>query len=407
MNFEVMTESKNVNEIFSSINSPIEMYRIDFYQREYKWRKNTVERLLDDIFDAFHAKYTKNSLEGAELEKNVADTYGWHYLHTIIINNENNHTYLVDGQQRLSTLLLILIALYHLSKDRGQFKERIKQLLLVDGKDNMFSIDHGESNQILKAIYLHSLGASEPEIGGITSKTLRNNYIIIYEKLRQKMGGNLDKLDTFVIFFIKKIILINLKINNTKDVPMVFEVINDRGEALKPHEVLKGKLLAKIDKKEVLEENGYNEQWKKITNNLLNRGKDVDLFFEHLLTARYSESQEDRDKYFARDKYHRGIYQFMLENKKDLFSDERKIKKFLDKDLQYYAQLYLDLIQDNEEIDSCPAVFYNHLTGMENNQFLLVMAGIACNDRKREEKIRIISEELDRFRVLLSMQGGV
>ena len=406
MSTEVDPEPKKIEDVFIDA-SLSRVYRIDFYQREYEWGRDTVDQLLKDIFDTFNPKYEQNKLEGKEFEKNITKCYGWYYLNTIIISREDSDTYLVDGQQRLTTLLLILIALYHLSnKHIGQYKDKIERLLLVNkGDNNPFPIDHGKSNLTLNEIYKHSKNASEPQIGGITSKTLIDNYRYIYDKLTQEIANNSHKLDTFVFFFIQKIILIKLIINDIEDVPMVFEVINDRGEALKPHEVLKGKLLAKIEKEEVLKENGYNEKWKNITNSLLNRGKDVDLFFEHFFTARYSETQEDRNKYFAKSTYHRGIYQFIQKENINILSNGNKIKKFLDKDLQYYAQLYLDLIQDKEESDSAPAVFYNHLTGMHNNQFLLIMAGVALDDSKCQEKIKIISEELDRFRVLLSMQG--
>ena len=55
------------------------------------------------------------------------------------------------------------------------------------------------------------------------------------------------QFDTFVHYFLFRLVLINLSVD-TQHVPMVFEVINDRGVRLKPYEILKGKLLGQIDK---------------------------------------------------------------------------------------------------------------------------------------------------------------
>jgi uncharacterized protein with ParB-like and HNH nuclease domain len=55
------------------------------------------------------------------------------------------------------------------------------------------------------------------------------------------------------------LVLINLAVEQT-DVPMVFEVINDRGVRLRPYEIIKGKLLGQIDKLE-LDQRDYNGLW--------------------------------------------------------------------------------------------------------------------------------------------------
>ena len=68
------------------------------------------------------------------------------------------------------------------------------------------------------------------------------------------------RLEAFILYFLTRVQLVNIQIQDTKDVPMVFEVINDRGERLKPYEVLKGKLLGQIDKSEI---DGYYDIWQK------------------------------------------------------------------------------------------------------------------------------------------------
>ncbi len=412
MDFKVEPQAKNIGEIFG-IHRALDIYNIDFYQREYRWEEeHTVNQLIKDIFDAFEEKYESDGLKGEALEGKIEQEYQWYYLNTIILNKEKTDTYIVDGQQRLTTLLLMLIALYHISdKHDSQYKDRLEKLIRVKSENtHKFVINHEtRGNKKLGEIFEHSCDAQTNQDDTTTPANLVKNYISIYNTLNSKLDPYLPrphKLEAFTLYFLSNIVLISLKIDNYKDVPMVFEVINDRGERLKPYEVLKGKLLGKIaDKKEILKDNGYNEKWDKRIGDLLKRERDIDLFFEHFLTARYSQSQNDRDEYFAQSDYQKGVYRSMSKGNPLPFSDQDEIKDFLDNIFPYYVQLYLDLIQDREEEDSTPAVFYNHLSGMDNNQFLLVMAGIALHDKERETKIKVISEELDRLRVLLGLQN--
>ena len=82
--------------------------------------------------------------------------------------------------------------------------------------------------------------------------------------------------------------MVEIQIDKSKDVPMVFEVINDRGERLKPYEVLKGKLLGQLDKDEVEE---YNQVWDNHIHNLQKIDeKEVDNFFRFYFRSKFSYS---------------------------------------------------------------------------------------------------------------------
>jgi len=105
---EVNPEKQNINRLFSTTN-----YHIDFYQREYKWKDDEVKRLIDDIFYHFEQSYAKHA-DLDPTEANVAAKYSWYYLNTYITNKTDGRIFVVDGQQRLTTLTLMLIGLYHL-----------------------------------------------------------------------------------------------------------------------------------------------------------------------------------------------------------------------------------------------------------------------------------------------------
>src|SRR5438874_1960914 len=106
---DILPDKQNIDGVFASTT-----YYIDFYQREYKWTAEPVQRLLDDVFYAFEGAYRKNKDIDARSEF-VAAKYPWYYLSTYVTNAVDGRVYVVDGQQRLTTVTLALIKLRHLS----------------------------------------------------------------------------------------------------------------------------------------------------------------------------------------------------------------------------------------------------------------------------------------------------
>jgi uncharacterized protein with ParB-like and HNH nuclease domain len=102
---DVTPEKQNIDKVFSSTT-----YFIDFYQRQYKWAEEPVSRLLDDIFYKFNKQYLRFHGSDIDLEK-LIERYPWYYLNTYVTNVIEGKTFVVDGQQRLTTLTLILTSI--------------------------------------------------------------------------------------------------------------------------------------------------------------------------------------------------------------------------------------------------------------------------------------------------------
>ena len=75
-------------------------YSIDYYQREYKWQKKQLTELIDDLANKFLESYEEGNDRGA-----VAD-YSHYFLGSIIVSDKEGQKYIIDGQQRLTTLTL-------------------------------------------------------------------------------------------------------------------------------------------------------------------------------------------------------------------------------------------------------------------------------------------------------------
>src|SRR5689334_19643854 len=106
---DISPDKQNIDRVFSNV-----AYFIDFYQRDYRWTEEPVRRLLDDIFYKFTTQYAASSDLDPSPEAIVR--YPWYYLNTYVTNAVDGRVYVVDGQQRLTTLSLILIKLRHQAK---------------------------------------------------------------------------------------------------------------------------------------------------------------------------------------------------------------------------------------------------------------------------------------------------
>ena len=85
-------------------------YAIDFYQRDYKWQSKQIRELVDDLGDRFMLDHETGN------PREAVDEYGHYFLGSIIVSKRDGFNYLVDGQQRLTSLSLLLIYLRNLQK---------------------------------------------------------------------------------------------------------------------------------------------------------------------------------------------------------------------------------------------------------------------------------------------------
>ncbi|WP_042224730.1 DUF262 domain-containing protein [Oceanobacillus manasiensis] len=394
---DVAPEKQNIENLFSNTK-----YYIDFYQRQYKWNEEPVKRLLDDIFYKFNVEFERFKDNDTELDK-LVQKYSWYYLNTYVTNSVDGKIYIVDGQQRLTTLTLILMKLRHLALDfQSEIDDWISTKIVgLSGFKKDFWMNHEQHKSAMKELYD---GVNPNDINtssGVTAVNMVKNYKAISNYLNRELEEQQHKFEHFTFYFLKRLVLINLNVEQT-DVPMVFEVINDRGVRLKPYEILKGKLLGQIDKEE-LEELNLNELWDGQINRINTFYDDgIDEFFIYYLRGKFAKTTNDSRKY---DKnYHRTIFIDEVEQKLELNHNSKSVKKFLQSDFRYYTNLYLKLLSYyDEENEDFMHVYYNNLTDMDG-QFMLILSACKIDDELEDEKIKLISYHVDRLYSLLQLQ---
>lgn len=336
-------------------------YYIDFYQREYKWGKNPVDKLLDDVFYKFDVEYAKHKDSDVDIQTDISN-YGWYYMNTLVTNEVNGKCFVADGQQRSTTLLLILIKLHHIAISRQSKLERWidDKIAGTSGFTRNFWMNHVNSVKTMETIY-ETGEMEEPLEDNVTSRNIVNNYAIISTYLDKWLAADdMKRFEAFVFYFLKRIRLVRLDIEQV-DVPMVFEVINDRGVRLKPYEILKGKLLGQVDKAEITQLR-LDELWDDRIGQLNKLSDDeADQFFTYYLKAKFANTRGEARK-FDND-YHRSI---LALDELGLEHNAKNVKRFLLNEFSYYASLYHKVRQAKNNYDnSFPHVYYNGLTQMD------------------------------------------
>lgn len=393
---DIAPDKQNIDRVFSNTT-----YYIDFYQRQYKWNDVPVKRLLEDIFYKFNEEYKKFKDSDIPLQQLISN-YSWYYLNTYVTNIVDGKLFVVDGQQRLTTITLILIKLHHLSeKYKSKLSGWIKTKIIGQaGFEEEFWMNHEHHKKALQGLLDGTDVQKIDTSSGITAQNMVANYQIIDKWLDSELNS-IHKFENFVFFFLHRLVLINLNVEKT-EVPMVFEVINDRGVKLKPYEILKGKLLGQIDKDELKILN-LNDHWENQVSKINEFKEDeIDQFFIYYLKSKLTDTRGTAQK-FDKD-YHRVMFDDEFNKHLLLKHNPKQVKIFLQNEFKYYTELYAKIYRYSIELnDSQPYVYFNNLTEMAS-QFMLILSACKLNDPDEEEKIKIVSKQIDRLFCLLQLQ---
>ncbi len=405
----ITPDGKTINKVFSEN----QRYYIDIYQRDYKWDKLQVETLLRDIEIKFNLTELK-ILDPKKIKENVLNHFKPYFLNTFLTCKESNNISIVDGQQRLTTLLIMLIKLRQLLNTINNSDEYPVKSINVNVLDKLiFEADEFNDPEYYKIYNPNRQGAFNKILKGDefepleeTQKKIIENYEIIskyYDSFFKKDNLiDVNKLTHYIFYILEKLNIVEIKIEDQENVSTIFEVVNDRGLGLKPYEILKGKFIGSLPLKLKEEANKiwvdlqnkyYNAEISNSTENKI----DLDSFFKMYFRARFSESESEYKKF--EDKYHYEIYQ----NKKILdffnkFENPDELYNWVVTEFKYYAELhfYIRTTYENEYL------IYNKLLD-QNQQYLLIMSSIILNDSEKDTKINLVAKKLDQLHTTLRL----
>lgn len=381
---EILGKAKTVRELLKGVK-----YSIDYYQREYKWRDKQIRELVDDLTGKFLEEH-----DPGHDRKKVAD-YPHYFLGSIIISKKESASYVVDGQQRLTSLTLLLILLRTLQSGRAD-QVSVDELIVSEKYgQKSFNLHVDERTPCMEALLndqpFDPTGRSE------SIQNLYERYSDLDEAFPDELQG--DALPYFVDWLLENVHLVEITAYSDDDAYTIFETMNDRGLSLTPTDMLKGYLLANIDETKRLT---ANSRWRDRILELNAAGKEVEPdCFKAWLRSQYAAKIRERKKGARPEDFDRIGTEFhrWLRDASDSIglktTDE--FFRFIDVDFDFYSRQYLRLIEASQtRLDGLEHVLYNAQHGF-TLQYMLLLAPLKPDDSDAvvHQKLRLVGHFLD------------
>jgi uncharacterized protein with ParB-like and HNH nuclease domain len=386
--YKIDAQAKSVSDLLSN-----KKYTIDYYQREYKWEKEQIIELIEDL----EAKFLDNYEE--EHEYYQVKDYKHYFLGSIIISEHGTLKYIIDGQQRLTSLTLLLMFLNNLQKQSSNgHRINLDALIFSDnfGKKS-FNIEVAEREHCFRALF----DDRQFEPNGQSEAV--HNIIARYEDIKDNFPASLRNgaLIHFIYWLTNNVDLIEITSYTDDEAYTIFETMNDRGLSLSHTDMLKGYLLANIT--DPTDRDQANELWKKRLLELVALlGKEEEDFFKAWLRAKYADSiREGRKGSVNKDFEKIGTFHKWVREEKDRIGLKKSddFRNFVMIRFNRFANHYVRIRQASQKLTpGLEYIFYN----AHNNftlQYPLLLAPLRIEDDREtvDRKLRLVAGYLDIF----------
>ncbi len=304
---------------------------IPIYQRVYSWEKEQCKQLWDDIIKTGGNDQMNGHFIGSILYVRVDDTHSSPLL-------------IIDGQQRLTTITLLLIALRNHSSDEDK-RKKIESYLINSDKDGdkKFRLILSESDRdtLLSLIDKNKREPSKPSL------KIMENFKLFEEWIRK----NTDKLET-IFKGLDKLMIVEISLERGKDNPqLIFESMNSTGKDLTQTDLIKNYILMGLDpeKQKIF----YKKYWRAMEEDFEQNEKLFNQFVRHYLTIKTRGIPNINKVYeaFKRYQQERGIEtEALLQDLQKYFgyfcqiAFKKEDKKDLKKALSFLVDLEMDVI---------------------------------------------------------------
>lgn len=201
-------EERSISQIYLEEGGETKTYQIPVYQRNYAWGEGEIATLIKDVHDSF---------------KSQKDIY---YIGTLVTYKRGDNKYeVIDGQQRLTTIYIILKAM-----GVQNFKNKLTYSARKISASTIQKLDH------------------YPDLGDEVDKGILNGYKFAAKALTAIVKS--EELQDFEQYFLHNVHIIHYCVPKDVDLNHYFEVMNSRGEQLEKHEIVKSVLCKPLSDKE-------------------------------------------------------------------------------------------------------------------------------------------------------------
>ncbi len=271
------------------------------YQRPYAWHEDQIQTLFDDL-----TEFTNSQASSP------------YFLGTIVsFKNENNEQEIIDGQQRITTLFLLLRAIYTKlsvgdeTKENQNFKSQIEPAIW---KKDPITGDIDFSKTLIESRVINSDGNkifADILKTGIVDPNNDDNYSINYLKLQELIDEHASSDPLSFFYFIDNIlnhvILLPIEADTQDTALTIFSTLNDRGLPLSDADIFKAKIYNHL--KEPVSKQAFIDSWQKLEGKAEQANESIQkLFYYYMFYLRALENDRSNTtpgarKYYAKNNF--------------------------------------------------------------------------------------------------------
>lgn len=358
MSKEILCEKIVIKDVFSK------WYRIPEYQRPYVWDNEQVTELLEDISAALASNYDAQYFLGSMVLKINKKTEG----------NINYEEYeLLDGQQRVTTLLLLTAVIRDLAdknnstlidncsnsiyQKEDEYEGRPERIRIVF--DIREEVKDFINEYIKKADGTNRIADLEKKSGDSSNNISVRNMAKAILTIRGFFNENMSEIDNFYKYLRTKVLMIYVATEELEDAFQLFTVMNNRGVKLRNSDILKALNLKEL--KDGTDRATWAKKWEEIESYF---GDDFDNFLSHLRTilvkqkAGYNLLKEYEDNIYNPREFDRTTKTYT--NKPPLLKKGLNTFEYVNKFYNIYGEIF-----DNDNYNFNNSFeFINYLTLM-------------------------------------------
>lgn len=379
-------------------------FYIDYFQREYRWEEKHIKTLIEDLTSSFLSSYKEGD------KRTAVASYQNYYLGPVVFskNPDDGKKSIVDGQQRITSITLLLIFLNHLQADKNE-KVNISELIFSEKYgDKSYNMTDEDRESCLDSLY--KLGVYKPvEDDSETVINLVNRYEDIIQTFPEEIAQN--SLAHFIDWFTENVVIVEITAYSDDNAYTIFETMNDRGLSLTSTEMLKGYVLSRISNR--TQRNEINEIWKDQIQKLKNFAKNSDQSFFHAwFRAKYAQSirpgkagAENKDFENIGSRFHN----WFKENHEEQLNliDSNDFYLFFKNEFPFYVKWYLKLLNAKQTFTKgLEHIHYINYWGIADSlQEPLLLSTVKNNETEEENiaKVDSVAKFIETFTVRRSI----
>ena len=379
-------------------------FTVDVFQREYRWGRKQIEQMLSDFQETFEEYYDPDKHDTPAEVMN----YGFYYMGCIICTGGTPNK-IIDGQQRLTSLTLLLIYLNNLQKEQagmGYHTVQFEDMIYDDHfGTKSFNIDVDERLHCLQSLIDNNTSfVADNE----SAQNMLDRYKDIQDLFPDELKG--EALPYFIYWIKEKVLLLEIDTPSEDEAHTIFLTMNDRGLSLNSAEMMKAYIIQQITE---MDRADVNRTWQVNINRIKSASsydssgvvntEDVE-FISTWLRANYAETLRegkkgatDEDFELLGEKFHTWV-RANTKNKMGLIKSS-DYKALILTEMTKVTDLYLKIKEYSTKLtEGYEEVFYNANSDL-NYQTLLIISAVRNDDSDEDikKKIQMAAKFVDDF----------